>query len=153
MLSSVPITIEGVNYSLQFTPQDVDDIEISRGNTPLVLLIQKEQMLCTGTLASFLYHGLKKPGQIGPHGEPVRALTQGARGYKEEALAMVFRHIAGKPLDSQSDLINAVYRALAVGNWYSLSEMMKHIEASTSVPQGDSIPKNSEEPGSNLSSQ
>lgn len=152
MLSSVPITIEGETLSLQFTPQDIDDIEISRG-MPLTRLITREQMLCTGTLASFLYHGLKKPGQFGQNNVPIRAIPASSQGYKAQALDMVYRHIAGKPLDSQSDLIIAVYHALALGNWYNLAEILKNIEASASVPQGDSAPKNSEGSGSSQSSQ
>jgi hypothetical protein len=151
MLSSVPITIGGENYSLQFTPQDVDDIETSQDHTPMALLIQKDRMACTGTVAAFLHYGLKVPGKFGQNGEPIRALPQGSPGHRGAALTLVYTHTSGKPMTSQSDLIIAIYRALAVGNWYNLAEMMKLIEASASVPQGDSTPKNSEGPGSNLS--
>jgi hypothetical protein len=147
MLSSVPITIGGENYSLQFTPQDVDEIEVSQRGTALIFLIQKERMLGVGTMASFLQFGLKVLGKFGPHGEPVRALTT-----RTEALELVHAHTTGRPLASESELVNVVYRALAAGGWYNLAETLKMIEkeASTSMPQGDSTPKNLEEPGLRL---
>lgn len=142
MLSSVPITIGGEKHTLQFTPLDIDDIETEKGQ-PLVVLMSQNQIQRIGTLASFLYVGLKNG--VDTRGNPIRELPQNSDG-KDQARELVRQYLSGKDAFSLIDLANTIFSALGAAEWFNLKNIKN--EADTSVPQADEQPKNSEGLGS-----
>jgi hypothetical protein len=147
MLSSVPITLRGDQYSLVFTPEDVDLIETEQ-DAPLLRLILPDSMLRITRLGMFLNYGLKKPGEYGAHGEPVRALPLNGEGRKA-AIELVRQYVQGKPATALTALANIIIKAISA-SWFIPVDSK---EASASVPQAVDPSKNSEGPGSSQSSQ
>lgn len=148
MLSSVPITIGGNKYSLQFTPLDIDLIEQDR-DSMISRLLAEDKILRIGTLGAFLQYGLKMPGQFGSHGEPIRALPQTPEG-REQALELVRQYAEGRKVTALTELAKTIYKALGEAEWFNLKKVSETI---TSVPQAVDPPKNSDEPGSSPSNQ
>lgn len=142
MLSSVPITIGGEKHTLQFTPLDIDDIETEKGQ-PLVVLMSQNQIQRIGTLASFLYVGLKNG--VDTRGNPIREIPQTPDG-RDQAREFVHAFLKGQDAFSIVDLGNTIFSALAAAEWFNLKQIKD--EAAASVPQKVEPSKNSEEAGS-----
>jgi hypothetical protein len=141
MLATVPITIGGEKHTLQFTPLDVDDIEQDR-NLPLINLMTENQIKRIGTLAVFLYFGLKKGTDA--RGNPIREIEQTASG-KDAARELVRLYLQGKDAFGLIELGNVIFSAFAAAEWFNLKKIAD--DAATSVPQEVEPPKNSEGDG------
>jgi hypothetical protein len=146
MLSSVPITLGGVQYSLSFTPEDVDLIE-SETDSSLLEVIMPKSMLRIGRIALLLNYGLKKAGEHGPHGEPLRAIPLTREG-RIAAIEIIRQRLEGKPATELTALARTIIKAISTSWFIPMTD-----EAAASVPQAATPPKNSEGPGSRPSNQ
>jgi hypothetical protein len=150
MLSSVPITIGGVEYLLQFTGGDMFTLEGELrkiGIPPFsVSFPNAEFRQSLDMQATMLYVGLKIPGKPDARGNPVRVCQQGPAGL-EMAQDLLRQFSKGRlPPMMVIEFDQVIWDALSAAEWYNLNEIKN--EAAASVLQKVEPPKNSEGTGS-----
>lgn len=141
MLSSVPVTIGGEPYTLQFTPSDVWEIERTfEFNEPIAFMLTRKRLISVSIAGIMLWHGLKIAY---PDGTLVRAIPLTSAG-KERALELVRLFLKGKDLYGSIELSNKILEAFEAAEWYNLKETKSNQVAVEKVEP----PKNSQRPGS-----
>lgn len=152
LLSSVPITIGGEEYSLQFTGGDMFTIEgeLRKIGVPpfATMFVTQDIRQSLDVQAILLYAGLKEPGKVDANGYPIRVCPPGPAGLAK-AQDLLLRYSSGKlPQIMNLDFDTVIWDALSASGIYNLEEIKK--EASASVPQKVEPSKNSEGTGSKL---